>query len=197
MDQYGSLDYYSCWYCFIRTEITVDVSVSMGPPQINLGFCELSGKPLRDTRNISTKNKTKIVREAVDLGYHQFSFCFYLLARSLRGDTRLGSRFSIQAQIVSLLFGTFPKWWLLPIGLFNMHRWVRNTWPFTCTNMPIGGNWDVQKGSKCICVGKNWSSTVFLPTGSLRIQRYGNIEKQISRSMFDLYFFALNDYYYY
>ena len=41
----------------MKKETTVEVSVIVGLPQINLSFYALVRKPLRDTRNMSKKNK--------------------------------------------------------------------------------------------------------------------------------------------
>ena len=70
------------------------VSVSVGLPQMNLGFCELVRKQFIGTRNILTKNKEKTVREDIYLVCHPISLYFCVLARSLLGDTRFGSRSS-------------------------------------------------------------------------------------------------------
>ena len=67
---------------------------------MNLSFCELVRKLLIGTRNMVTKNKTKTVREEVDLVCLQISLCVCVLARTMLGDTRLESRCSILVHIV-------------------------------------------------------------------------------------------------
>ena len=137
----------------------------VGLHQINLVLCALVRKPVRGTRNMVKTNKTKAVREELDLGCHQISPCVCVLARSLLRDTRFGSRFSIQVHIVSLScikWGDQHKY--MTFHTFNCANW----WQLACSKRVKIYNWGL---SQIMC----------LPTGSFKIDRHENIEKNAKK----------------